>query len=495
MEHAFRVAIGGIVHETNQFVAARTTLDRFEVARGTEVFTARMAEGRSCVGGMVAAAGELGALAVGTLYAAAEPWGTITAEAYATLRAGLLDQLDRVGPIDAVALDLHGAGVAEGLDDIEGDLCRAVRDRIGPDVLLVATHDLHGHISDVEAAAVDVLFPVHEYPHDDMFDRGREAIEWISRQLACRVPTSVHVERLPMLIPTTTTYRGVGRDALEICRELEQEPDVVDVAFMHGFPYTDNRHVGAQVVVSVEGDGARAREVAVRAARAIWALRERFPVEHLAPAEAIAQASEAVAFPVVINETSDNPGGGAPGDGTHLLRALLEARPEGAVFCGICDAGVVQQAHTAGVGATIDIALGGKTDALHGDPIACSAYVKVLTDGETVLEALTGRGWRYQLGPTALLLIGGVEVVVFSLGVQTIDRTALILHGIDPACRRLIALKSSQHFRSGFESLAAQIIPTDPPGLTTVQIGRLEYSLVPRPIFPLDDDTRYAGYR
>ena len=172
---------------------------------------------------------------------------------------GLLDELEGVGPVDAVALDLHGAGVAEGLDDIEGDLCRAVRERIGPDVLLVATHDLHGHISDVEAAAVDVLFPVHEYPHDDMFDRGYEAIQWISRQLACRVVTSLHVERLPMLIPTTTTYRGVGREALEICLELEQEPDVVDVAFMHGFPYTDNRHVGAQVVATVEGDPARAR--------------------------------------------------------------------------------------------------------------------------------------------------------------------------------------------------------------------------------------------
>ena len=488
---AFRVAIGGIVHETNQFVAAPTTLEHFDVARGAEVFTAWMAEGHSCIGGMMAALGELGAEAVGTLYAVAEPWGTITADAYARLREGLLDEIQGLGRVDAVALDLHGAGVADGVDDIEGDLCRAVRDRIGPDVLLVATHDLHGHISDVEAEAVDALFPVHEYPHDDMYERGHEAIEWISRQLACRVPTTVHVERLPMVIPTTTTYRGVGRKALEVCLELEQESDVIDVAFMHGFPYTDNRHVGAQVVVTVEGDRARAREVAVQAARAIWDMRYRFPIEYLEPGRAIDQASHSAAFPVVINETSDNPGGGAPGDGTHLLRALLDAKPEGAVFCGIRDPDVVRQAQGEGVGATIAVSLGGKTDTLHGDPIQCSAYVKVLTDGETVLEAPTGRGWRYSLGHTALLLIDGIEVIVISRNVQTIDRTPLILHGIDPVCRRLIALKSSQHFRSGFEHLAAQIIPTDPPGLTTMQLERFSYMLAPRPIFPHDADAHY----
>jgi microcystin degradation protein MlrC len=296
-----------------------------------------------------------------------------------------------------------------------------------------------------------------------------------------------------MLLPTTTTYHGVGRKAADICLALEQHPDVIDVAFMHGFPYTDNGLVGAQVVATVDGEVSRAAEIAREAARQIWAMREDFLVSYPQPEEAIAQALAHPGSPVVINETSDNPGCAAPGDGTHLLRALLDIAPADAVFSGIRDPDVVRQAHAAGVGATIEIALGGKTDELHGRPIECSAYVKVLTDGETVLEAATGRGWRLPLGPTALLLVGGVEVIVFSLNVQTFDRTPLILHGIDPLCRKLVALKSSQHFRSGFEDLAAAIIPTDPPGMTTVKLETLSRSQTPRPIFPLERDASYAG--
>lgn len=492
MKHGFRVAIGGLTHETNQYVRSPTMLADFDVTRGDEVFSGRMAFGRTCLGGMLDAVRDLGAVPVAALNAAAEPWGTIEAETYDGLKRELLERLGSCLPVDAVALDLHGAGVAEGCDDIEGDLCMAVRALIGPEVVFAVTHDLHGHISWDEARAVDAMFSVHEYPHDDMYDRGRETIEWIGAQLEHGRRPSIHIERLPMLLPTTTTYHGVGRQAGDICLELERQVDVIDVAFMHGFPYTDNDLVGARVVATVDGDPARAAEIARAAAGQIWALRDDFLVSYPDPEDAISQALAYPGGPVVINETSDNPGCGGPGDGTHLLRALLDRAPAGAVYCGIRDPDVVRQAHEAGVGATIEITLGGRTDELHGTPIECSAYVKVLTDGETVIEAATGRGWRLPLGPTALLLVGGVEVIVFTLNVQTFDRTPLILHGIDPLRRKLVALKSSQHFRSGFEELAAAIIPTDPPGMTTVKVETLARSHTPRPIFPLERDASYG---
>jgi microcystin degradation protein MlrC len=488
----FRVAIGGFVHETNQYVATPTTLEQFEVSRGDAIFDSRMSTGRTFLGGMLTAVREFGATPIGTVHAIAQPWGTIDAAAYIQLKGELLDALGAARPVDAVALDLHGAAIAEGCDDVEADLCWAVRELVGPDVVIAVTHDLHGHITQTQADAVDVLFPVHEYPHDDMYERGVEAIEWIGRRLAGAPRPAIHVERLPLLLMMTTTYRGAGRKVRDLCQALEQRPGAVDVAFVHGFPYCDIPLVGAHVIATVEGTADAAAALAREAAAAIWELRAELAAQenHPQPATAVRVALAESRTPVVINETSDNPGCGAPGDGTQLLQALLDARPSGAVFCGIRDGDVVSRAQAAGPGATIDVSLGAKTDSLHGAPIAARAYVRSLTDGETVLEAATG-GWRYPLGPTALLVIDGVEVIVFTRNVQTLDQTPLLLHGIDPAARRLIALKSSHAFRSGFEQLAGAIITTNPPGLSTVTLEALPRSRSPRPLFPLDPAASY----
>jgi microcystin degradation protein MlrC len=243
---------------------------------------------------------------------------------------------------------------------------------------------------------------VHHYPHDDMWDRGREAVLAVPRIRSGEWRPVIHVERLPLLVPTCTTYSGLGAEVLSLCQELEATPGVLDCTFMHGFPYTDNELVGAQVVVTTNGDAELARAVAQDAARLVWARREEFVVRHPHPAEAVARALGSPYRPVVINETSDNPGGGAPCDGTHLLRALLGARPENAVFVGLRDPSVVQQAVEAGVGATLEVELGGKTDALHGQPVRCRAEVLLLTDGDLRLEAPMGAGTLTRLGRTAL---------------------------------------------------------------------------------------------
>jgi microcystin degradation protein MlrC len=488
---SFRVAIGGLCHETNQFLAAPTALEAFDVDTGADVLTGRMAVGRTILGGLIAGARELGAEAVGTLYAVAEPSGTIEAQAYQILKRDLLARLGSVLPVDAVALELHGAGVVEGINDLEGDLCSAIRELIGPGTVLTVGHDLHGHITELEAEAVDALFSVHEYPHDDMYECGENAIGAIPSILAGERRPSIHVERLPMLVPMTTTYHGVGLAAREVCDRIAEREGAIEVVFMHGFPYADNPSVGGHVVAVVDGPAGSAAPLAREAAASIWAMRDQFTSEALQPAEAIATALQLSGRPIVINEFSDNPGGGAPGDGTHLLSALLEAGVDEAVFCGLVDPDAVKSAHRAGVGSTIDVRLGGKHDRRSGLPIRCSAYVRALTDGETVIEAATGRGWRLPLGLTALLVVQGLEVIVFSRTVQTMDRTPLILHGVDPTQRKLIALKSNHHFRSGFEAIAAAIVTTDPPGVTTHDVAAFSRRRCPRPMFPLDPEARY----
>jgi microcystin degradation protein MlrC len=488
---SFRVAVGGLCHETNQFLPTPTPLEAFDVDVGNDVLTGRMAAARTILGGLIAGAREFGAEPVGTLFAVAEPSGTITADAYRALKTQLLSRLEAAAPVDAVALELHGAGVVDGIDDLEGDLCEAVRELIGADVVLTVGHDLHGHISEREAKAVDALFSVHEYPHDDMYECGQKAVRAIAPILQGELRPSIHIERLPLVVPMTTTYHGVGRAAREVCDELARRSGASEVVFVHGFPYADHPLVGGHVVAVLDGSAAEAAALAREGAAAVWAMRNQFTVERLPPEEAIARALEMDGRPVVINEFSDNPGGGAPGDGTHLLAAMVEAGVTDAVFCGLVDPDAVRAAHEAGVGATLTFELGGKHDSRWGRPVACTGYVRSLTDGETVIEAATGRGWRYPLGFTALLMVDGLEVILFSRTVQTIDRTPLLLHGIDPLQRKLIALKSNHHFRSGFEDLAAAIVTTDPPGVTTHDVTSLSRQRCPRPIFPIDPEADY----
>src|ERR1700722_15539087 len=178
--------------------------------------------------------------------------------------------------------------------------------------------------------------------------------------------------------------RGVGRAAREVCDRIAEREGAIELVFMHGFPYADNPSVGGHVVAVVNEPAGSAARLAREAAASRWAMRDPFTSDALQPRDAIAKAMSLEGGPIVINEFSDNPGGGAPGDGTHLLSALLDAGVDDAVFCGLVDPKAVESAHQAGVGATIDMRLGGKHDSRSGAPIRCSAYVRQLTDGETV---------------------------------------------------------------------------------------------------------------
>lgn len=488
-----RIAIGGIAHETNTYVRQPTTLDDFTVRRGDGLLAG---EAVGALSGLVGGTVEAGAEPLPLLHAWANPWGVIEQATYDRLKTELLDRLADAGAVDLVALDLHGAGVTEDLDDLEADLVGEVRALVGGNVVVVATHDLHGNVSQAEADALDLLFCCEQYPHDDLDERGREAINAGLRVVRGELHPVIHVEPLPLIMPTTTTYHGVGAQINARLRALEGRPGVIDVTLQHGFPYADTPLVRSTVLCTTDGDRDLAAAVGKEGATEVWRRRHDLLVHHPEPTEAVARALAIEGEPVVINETSDNPGGGAPADGTHLLRALLDASPERSVFCGIKDPEVVRQATAAGVGSTIDVLLGGKTDDLHGEPVPLRVTVEAITGGRVTLEAEMGRGWVIDYGPTALLVTeAGLEIIVISIGFQTIDRTLALAHGIDVTKRRIVALKSSNHFRSGFEELAAGIVTTDPPGLTSFRVDVFDRSRTPRPAFPLDPEAIYGASR
>lgn len=491
----YRIAIGEISHETNTFCPP-TTLEMFQEYLWThgEEITRRFRDTRTFLCGMHEAAERLGAVPVPTFAASTNPWGIITRDAYDAMLGELLGGIRQAMPLDGVCLALHGAGVADGISDLESAVLAAVREVVGPQMPIAVTLDLHGNTTPRMAELATGLFSVHEYPHTDMYERGQDAVEFLVRVLHGEIRPVTAVEVLPLLaVPAPAGLEPV-RSINALCHRWEAEPGMIACALMHGFPYSDIPEAGVTVVAVAERDPALARRAARAVAQETWARREGFVRRYPLPVEAVAEALAASGdhAPVVINETSDNPGGGAPGDGTHLLRAMLESGVTESAFGMLYDPAVAEAAHRAGVGATIQVRLGGKHDRMHGDPLDLEVYVKSLSDGKYRLSAL-GRGVLADYGKAARLVCGGLDVIVASRRGQVLDPGPFLLHGIDVRTCRIVGLKSSAHFRAGYETLAARIITTDPPGLCSSNLAHFTFQNVRRPIYPLDRDAVYRS--
>ena len=297
------------------------------------------------------------------------------------------------------------------------------------------------------------------YPHVDGYERAQEAMRLLPRLMTGWRPARF-LEHVPTLLPLTMccTMEGYpAHELLQYCQEMEKKPGVVDCTVFHGFPYADIDIVGTSVYVATEDSPELAEDIAKQVGTWIWRNRSRFQLDVPGATSAVEAAvltskGPGIDKPVILNETADNTGCGAPGDSTHLLRAMIAAElpPGSACFSTIYDPGVAAQAHAAGVGATIEIELGGKLDpGMHGAPIVGMATVRTLTDGEFKLVGPMNTNGIVRLGISARLEISGVDVVVASERVQTLDIGSFALHGIDISTYKLVGLKSSTHFRAG----------------------------------------------
>ena len=489
-----RIAIGKVSHETNTF-SPPTTLEMFKDRhwdRGEEILS-RERGTRTYLGGMIEAGERLGVTLIPTFAASTEPWGTITRDAYDAMVAELVRGIRQAMPLDAISLALHGAGTADGVPDLEGGVLEAVRGVVGDTMPIAVTLDLHGNITPRMVSLATGLFGVHEYPHTDSYERGQEAMAFLLRVLRREIQPAMAIETLPLLVPASPSALEPARTINALCHRWEHQPGMMDCVFFHGFSHTDLPDAGVTVVAVAEHDVELARRAVQAVAQEIWARREAFHVKFPQPADAVAEANRLAgqAGPVVINEMSDNPGGGAPGDGTHLLRAMIEAGVTGGAFGTLYDPEVAAAAHSAGTGATLRVHLGGKHDRLHGDPLDLTVHVKSLTDGQFKLSTPMGQGSLVALGKMARLVCDGIDIVVASKRTQVLDPEPFLLHGIDVGRCRIVGLKSSAHFRAGFSATAKHIVTADPPGITTSNLATLPYRQLRRPIYPLDEDTVY----
>ena len=485
-----RIATGGFEHETNSFCTIPVTKETIRrTAVSGEAFFLRNRGVRNMDGGTIDACRDLGIELVAVSRAELDSAGPTERAAYEEFRDRMVEELWRAHlnkPLDAVALNIHGAGIADGYSDLEGDLLRAVRERFGREIPIGITLDLHANVTPEMMELSDVTVGYKTYPHVDTYESAYRVVELLHESWKRGKRFYQALVRLPWHIAPAcgVTLSGGAGDVMQYNRNLtERTPGVFDVTFFHGFPYADVPFSGASVTAVAETPEA-ARAAAEQAAEYAWSVRHGFTAPINSPKRAMDLAEKEPGV-VVINESSDNPGGGAPGDGTHLLREMLKRDLPGSVFGYIYDPAVARQACEAGPGKRIDCLLGGKSDKRHGAPIPLTgALVKQVSDGRFVVKNPMGEGGTVNLGPTALLAVGNVGIIVSEGRVQTLDDGPFEIVGIDWRKMRFIALKSSQHFKGWWQGRADAIIPCDSEGIHSADLGIFEYRYLDKTYYP-----------
>ena len=490
-----RIGVAGLCHETNTFAEGVTRFEHFERAGGFpgltvgEEIVETLHATKVPMGGFIAASEELGFELVPIIWTFAQPSGIVAQTAYEKLAGMLLDGLQKAMPIDGVLLDLHGAMVTEELEDGEGDLLARIRHLVGPDIPIMVTLDLHANITPAMATEASALIGYDTYPHVDCFERGIEAAHLLVDTLNGRVQPTTGLAQIDMLIgpPRQCTLLSPMKDIFALVHEIEQRPGILAVTLAAGFPFADTYSTGPCAVVSADGDQHLAQESAEEVAEQLWQRREQFRSALTPVEEAIRYAVERGAGPVILADGSDNPGGGAPCDGTVMLAALINAQAPRATVAIMVDPEAVGQAIAAGVGRQITLTVGGKTDDRHGAPLTVTGYVRLIGDGNYRNQGPMMTGLPVAMGRTVVFVVGDVEILLTEQAVQPYDMQVLRSVGIEPTQRLIIGLKSSVHFRADYQDIATRIFEVDTPGVHNPDVTRYTYRRLRRPMWPLDE--------
>ncbi len=501
---AYRVLIAQFMHETNTFSKLPTTLEDYRkrwLIAG-EAMVPRFAGTRNEVGGYIDAVKTYGWEPVWGGAANATPSGTLTRETWEHIRDMIVGAAKKAGKLDAICLSLHGAAVTATEDDAEGALLESLRAVVGPDIPVVATLDLHANATKKMAKHANALVSYRTYPHIDGYERAVQAAALVQEALEGRKQPRCLLVQPAMLEGADhgrTTQPGLMRDLLARADAFEKEPGINVVSIQAGFTWSDIPYTGPSVAVSYEPAAeARAKAVAAAMLDEIWKRRDESSSDYRPISDAIAAARAGVGKdgPLVVADGTDNPGGGGYNDTTPLLQALLDANVENVAFGTIFDPGTVQQAMKAGVGTEIDVVLGGHTDPSMGGPVKAKAVVKMLSDGTFKNDGPMNAGVETSMGPTAVLRIGGIDVVTISNRIQTIDLQVFLSQGINPRSKSVVVVKSVQHFRAAYAPIAREIVLVDSGGICSPDISRLKFTKLRRPIWPLDGvNDPYAGQR
>ena len=443
--------------------------------------------------------------------ALAYPGGPVDHDWWKDFLSDVVQRIREAGPLDGVFVSSHGAALTTKEDDPDGVLFQRIRQLVGPSVPVLGVFDLHTNVSRLMTDALSGFIAYRTNPHVDLRERGREAA-LLMRKMLVEGPGEVALQKLPFLPASTEQLIAPGTAywrLLELAQERVEAP-VHNISLCGGFPLSDSAKCGFSVVVTASaGERTAAKAAALYFASQVWSLRHEF-VSRLTPIdEGVKLAVEAgleengenvISKRLILADVADNPGGGGGGNTTALLRALLAAGARHVLIGLQTDPPLAVEAHQVGLGGTFHAQF---NRAVRGDAYAQyfkhEAKVLALSNGDFVGRRGLVKGSSQSMGPSALLELAGIRIVVISHRQQLLDPAQLEVMGIDidsPAAEvKTLVVKSRGHFRAAFEgfALANRIIEVDGPGLTTPILARLPLQRINRPVFPLDADATWQA--
>jgi microcystin degradation protein MlrC len=480
-------------HETNTFSPVPTPLARFtrgstDLPRGEVV---RQAYGgtNSGIAAFLDICDAQGWEAVTPVAANAWPSGPVEDEAFETIVAAIMEAIE--AGCDAAMLDLHGAMVTQSLEDGEGELLRRIR-AVAPDLPIAVSLDMHCNLYPGIVENCTILAGYQTYPHIDTYQTAKRSGEILVRALKGEVAPAMAWGNRPMLphIMEQGTADGPNHALQERCRAMEASGEALMATLFTGFPHADIRNAGLSVAVATDGDMARAEALRDELLDIAWRERETFVYQIEPLAESLARAKAMEEGPVILLDHYDNAASGGTMDTMTVLSVILDAGIEDVAAFAVHDPGAVQEMIAAGVGSDINIDLGGKlampSIGEAGTPLKVSGRITRLTDGRFRNKGPMGTGVLMDMGPTAVLDTGKVEIVVISKHQEPNDLNAFYSVGIDPWQKRYVMIKSRVHWRAGLGELARHVVDCAGTGVCTSDYSQLTFNNVRRPIYPLD---------
>lgn len=447
------------------------------------------------------------------LHGGADGWQAVPIRFIASMPAGPVEEaffnqfiadtradLTAALPVDGVYICEHGGAIATHTHDPDGVVFEMVRQTVGPDVPIVATLDLHCNISDEMQAAVNLMIGYRSNPHIDQFERGQEAANALQEMLGGLRPYSYRV-RLPLVAPSTTQLTADGYPYGDLIKRGQEKIDaeIMNVSAVTGFAFADTPKNGLTIIVTARTDPAAAKQVAIDLATAAWADRERYVPALIslddAVNKALAVAADAALPALLFADPADNPGGGGRGNTAYILEAFHRAGVTNCALTPFFDAALVAQATAAGEGAAIQAEFNRAETQPLSLPYSAPATVIRVSDGAFIGGFGMAAGKTMNTGPTVVLDVGGILVVVISRRQQGLSSDYFTAFGIDTAAMRSLVVKSRGHFRAGFKHLfdPEHIHEIDVPGLTSPILSRFDWQYLPRPVYPLDQNTQWSS--
>jgi microcystin degradation protein MlrC len=481
-----RLVTGGISQETNTFSPYSTTLEDFRVIRAPAFFEHYQGK-KDFIGGFIDGSSKNGFELAPTIFAHGGAGGVIADKAFNTLLNELLDGIKKARTYSGVVLALHGAGVSESYDDVEGLILSKIRKIVGKNVPIVSTFDFHSNYTKRVVDKVDVLIGNDTNPHIDGYERGVEAIQIVKRLIDGKLIPKKAYRQLPILAPRAPTIEQPMKQIMETIHNMENIDSVETITIAQGMK-ADLEFAGMSIIVTTNDDQELADRCADELYDLAWSHRHGFLRKEVPIDEGIERVKAAKEGPIVLADTGDIAGGGGTCKGVIVLQAMIEAQLENGVVAAIADPEAVQKAIESGIGNMVTLKLGGKVDKYQGEPIIVDGLVKLISDGKFIRKGPMRPGSEADMGRTVVFRIGSIDAIVTEKRSMPTDLQIYRSLGIEPTEKKFIVVKSHTHFLASHAPIAKEVIHLATPGLTSGDFTSRVYNKVRRPIFPLDSE-------